>query len=147
MFSSLISCDARGIRGSGARERDTTKRSAVTNVLILLGTLIAATVVAPLLIMRMGRPAFGILALVPGAGFVWTLVHFLRGTFTDGGAVERTVEWMPSANLSFDLRLDGLGALFSLIILGMGALVLVYCWGYFDGTRRRLALFLSLIHI
>ena len=106
MFSSLSSCDARGVRGSGARERDTTKRSAVTNVLILLGTLIAATVVAPLLIMRMGRPAFGILALVPGAGFVWTLMHFLRGTFADGGAVEHTVEWMPSANLSFDLRLD-----------------------------------------
>ena len=57
-------------------------------MLILLGTLIAATVVAPLLIMRMGRPAFGILALVPGAGFVWTLMHFLRGTFADGGAVE-----------------------------------------------------------
>ena len=110
-------------------------------MLILLGTLIAATVVAPLLIMRLGRPAFGILALVPGAGFVWTLMHFLRGTFADGGAVEHTVEWMPSANLSFDLRLDGLGALFSLIILGMGALVLIYCWGYFDGTRRRLAMF------
>ena len=110
-------------------------------MLVLLGALIAASVVAPLLIMRMGRPAFGILALVPSAGFVWTLVHFLRGTFTDGGAVERTVEWMPSANLNFDLRLDGLGALFSLIILGMGALVLVYCWGYFDGTRRRLAMF------
>ena len=78
-------------------------------MLVLLGALIAASVVAPLLIMRMGRPAFGILALVPGAGFVWTLVHFLRGTFSDGGAVERTVEWMPSANLSFDLRLDGLG--------------------------------------
>ncbi|MEK0145901.1 Na+/H+ antiporter subunit A [Corynebacterium yonathiae] len=110
-------------------------------MLILLGALIAATVTAPLLIMRMGRPAFGILALVPGAGFVWTLIHFLRGTFNDNGAVQHTVEWMPSANLSFDLRLDGLGALFSLIILGMGALVLVYCWGYFDGTRRRLAMF------
>ena len=110
-------------------------------MLVLLGALIAATVVAPLLIMRMGRPAFGILALVPAAGFVWTLAHFLRGTFKDGGGVDYTVAWMPSANLSFDLHLDGLGALFSLIILGMGALVLVYCWGYFDGTRRRLAMF------
>ena len=120
-----------------ARELDTTVRSAETNVLLLLGALIAATVAAPLLIMRMGRPAFGILALVPAAGFVWTLAHFLRGTFKDGGGVDYTVAWMPSANLSFDLHLDGLGALFSLIILGMGALVLVYCWGYFDGTRRR----------
>lgn len=110
-------------------------------MLVLLGALIAASVVAPLLIMRMGRPAFGILALVPAAGFVWTLAHFLRGTFKDGGGVDYTVAWMPSANLSFDLHLDGLGALFSLIILGMGALVLVYCWGYFDGTRRRLAMF------
>ena len=84
---------------AAARERDTTKRSAVTNVLILLGTLIAATLVAPLLIMRMGRPAFGILALVPGAGFVWTLMHFLRGTFATVAQLS-TVEWMPSANLS-----------------------------------------------
>lgn len=141
MFSPLSSCGVCGIRGSGARELDTTVRSAETNVLLLLGALIAATVAAPLLIMRMGRPAFGILALVPAAGFVWTLAHFLRGTFKDGGGVDYTVAWMPSANLSFDLHLDGLGALFSLIILGMGALVLVYCWGYFDGTRRRLAMF------
>ena len=141
MFSPLSSCGVCGVRGSGAGELDTTIRSAETNVLLLLGALIAATVAAPLLIMRMGRPAFGFLALVPAAGFVWTLAHFLRGTFKDGGGVDYTVAWMPSANLSFDLHLDGLGALFSLIILGMGALVLVYCWGYFDGTRRRLAMF------
>src|SRR5699024_9393650 len=36
--------------------------------------------------------------------------------------------------------LDGLAALFSLIILGVGALVLVYGWGYFDTVPRRLTL-------
>ncbi|ERS51689.1 MULTISPECIES: Na+/H+ antiporter subunit A [Corynebacterium] len=110
-------------------------------MLILLGALIVATVVAPLLIMNVGRPAFGLLAIVPGVGFVWTLAHFARGTFRDGGTLNYTIEWMPAAHLAVDLRMDALGGLFSLIILGMGALVLLYCWGYFDSTRRRLAMF------
>ena len=110
-------------------------------MLVLLGALIVATVVAPLLIMNVGRPAFGLLALVPGVGFAWTLAHFARGTFREGGTLTYTLEWMPAAHLAVNLRLDALGGLFSLIILGMGALILLYCWGYFDSTRRRLGLF------
>jgi len=91
--------------------------------------------------MNVGRPAFGLLAIVPGVGFVWTLAHFARGTFRDGGTLNYTIEWMPAAHLAVDLRMDALGGLFSLIILGLGALVPLYCWGYFDSTRRRLAMF------
>ncbi|QGU08355.1 Na(+)/H(+) antiporter subunit A [Corynebacterium occultum] len=103
--------------------------------------LTAAAVVAPALIRLIGRPAFGLLALVPAAGFAWVLSQFFRGTFDNGGALEFRSPWMPSANLDLNLRLDSLAGLFSLIILGVGALVLIYCWGYFDSNPRRLSYF------
>lgn len=110
-------------------------------MLITLIALAAAAVTAPALIRLIGRPAFGLLAVVPAAGFGWVLSHFFGGTFDDGGALEFHYPWMTSANLDLDLRLDALAGLFSLIILGVGALVLVYCWGYFDSNPRRLSYF------
>ena len=110
-------------------------------MLTLLCLLIASTIVAPVVIYQLGRPGFGLLALVPAGGFFWVLSHFGQGTFAAGGALEVSIAWMPTAHLNLQLRLDGLGALFSLIILGVGALVLLYCWGYFDKTPLRLTIF------
>lgn len=110
-------------------------------MLTLLIALTAATVAAPLLLRKLGRPAFALLAAVPAAGFVWMVHQFLSGTFRDGGEVLASYEWMPSTHLNLELRLDALAGLFSLIILGVGALVLFYCWGYFDSNPIRLAKF------
>ncbi|MFC6146815.1 proton-conducting transporter membrane subunit, partial [Corynebacterium nasicanis] len=110
-------------------------------MLLLLAALTIAALVAPVLIRTLGRPAFGILALVPALGFFWVLSLFLSGTFADGGALSFGREWMPAAHLNLEFRLDSLAGLFSLIILGVGSLVLFYCWGYFDSNPRRLAVF------
>lgn len=110
-------------------------------MLLLLGALTVAALVAPLLIRSIGRSAFALLALVPAAGFVWILSLFNSGTFDNNGALVVAIEWMPTAHLNLEFRLDSLAALFSLIILGVGALVLFYCWGYFDSNPRRLAIF------
>ncbi|AKE39971.1 Multisubunit sodium/proton antiporter subunit [Corynebacterium camporealensis] len=110
-------------------------------MITLFGALIVATVAAPFLIRYMGRPAFGLLAIVPGVGFFWTLTQFTNGAFDNDFAYTARIEWMPNANLAISLRMDALAAQFSLIILGIGALVLAYCWGYFDKTPRRLAIF------
>ncbi len=85
----------------------------------------------------MGNRAFGVLALVPAAGFFWT-VSLFQSEFR---IQEFHFDWFPAANLGIDFRLDALAALFCLIILGIGALVLVYSWGYFEFTRRRLSVF------
>lgn len=106
-------------------------------MLILLLALIAATVCAPFLIHTLGRPAFGILALVPAGGFIWVVQQMVSGNLDH----KASIEWMPAAHLNLDFQLDGLSALFSLIILGVGALVLLYCWGYFDTVPLRLTLF------
>lgn len=110
-------------------------------MLILFLALTAAAVVAPILIRTLGRPAFGLLALVPGIGFFWVLSEFIKGTFKDGGELLLHYAWMPSAHLNIDFRMDSLAALFSLIVLGVGALVLLYCWGYFDSNAGRLSAF------
>ena len=110
-------------------------------MLILLCALAVTSAAAPPLIRAMGRAGFGLLALVPAAGFVWTARHFLDGTFADGGARTATYRWLDPLHLNLEFRMDGLSALFSLIILGVGALVLLYCWGYFDSAPHRLAKF------
>ncbi|MCS5479688.1 Na+/H+ antiporter subunit A [Corynebacterium sp. YIM 101645] len=110
-------------------------------MLLLLAALTITALVAPLLIRTIGRAAFGLLATVPAVGFFWVLSLFIGGRFTDGGTLSSTTEWMPAAHLNLEFRLDSLAGLFSLIILGVGALVLFYCWGYFDSNPRRLSLF------
>lgn len=110
-------------------------------MLTLLIALVAATVAAPVLLRTVGRAGFAILALVPLAGFIWMVRLFSDGVFRDGGEIVAAYQWMPSVHLNLEFRLDALAGLFSLIILGVGALVLFYCWGYFDSNPRRLAKF------
>ena len=110
-------------------------------MLILLIALTVATLAAPVLLRTVGRAAFGIIALVPLGGFIWVARLFATGVFANGGEISAAFTWMPSANLNLEFRLDALAGLFSLIILGVGALVLLYCWGYFDSNPRRLAKF------
>ena len=110
-------------------------------MLTLLAALIIATIAAPPLIRLCGRAAFGLLATVPLGGFIWMASLFQRGIFTDEDEIVASYAWMPSVNLNLEFRLDPLAGLFSLIILGVGALVLLYCWGYFDSNPRRLAKF------
>lgn len=85
----------------------------------------------------LGRKAFGLLAITPAVGFFWIISLFLG----DNSTKHASYAWMPSAHLNIELTLDPLARFFSLIILGMGALVLLYCWGYFDSTPKRLQVF------
>jgi multicomponent Na+:H+ antiporter subunit A len=63
-----------------------------------------------------------------------------------GTPVTAEVAWLPSAGLSFALRLDSLGLLFALIVLGIGALVLAYGARYFARDQRaKASRYLSLL--
>ena len=48
----------------------------------------------------------------------------------NGGVVHETVTWLPSLGLNFALRLDGFAWLFSMLVLGIGALVSLYARYY-----------------
>lgn len=88
----------------------------------------AAALLAPLLFSRMGRSAFYALAAVPAASFVWVLLQ--GGRAAQGW--EQVVPWLPSLDLAIALRTDSLAWVMSLIVLGVGALVLAYCARYFS---------------
>jgi multicomponent K+:H+ antiporter subunit A len=47
-----------------------------------------------------------------------------------GGSIRHSWEWLPQAGLNASFRLDGLGFMFSLLILGIGLLVVLYARYY-----------------
>jgi multicomponent Na+:H+ antiporter subunit A len=100
-----------------------------------------ATAVAPWLVYRWGRMAFYPLALVPLGSLVWVVMNW------PGRERPPTVniDWLPALSMNISLRFDPLAAIMSVLVLGIGALVLFYCADYFhhhDGsTEKRLPSF------
>jgi multicomponent Na+:H+ antiporter subunit A len=86
-------------------------------------------------ISRTGRHKAGwALALLP-AGLTVYFVAALPA-LAAGGAILASLEWVPALEMRFSFRLDGLSALFSILITGIGALVLVYSGDYLRGHPR-----------
>ncbi|MBC2588865.1 Na+/H+ antiporter subunit A [Rhodococcus aetherivorans] len=103
----------------------------------MLAILIAhavAALVAPPLVRVMGRNAFLPLALVPLASLGWVIGNW--GT-------ERTlhIAWAPGLSMNIDMRFDSLAAIMSALVLGIGALILLYCARYFTDDEPRLGIF------
>jgi multicomponent Na+:H+ antiporter subunit A len=100
-----------------------------------------ATALAPLLVARWGRAAFYPLALVPLLSLIWVALNWPE----PGGAQTVDLVWLPELSMDITLRFDTLAAIMSVLILGIGALVLFYCATYFhhrDGhTENRLPSF------
>ena len=95
----------------------------------------AAAVVAPALVRRWDRRAFPVLALVPAGSLTWVATNWP----TDGYQARVDVPWVPELSMDIALRFDPLAAVMSVIVLGVGALVLLYCTEYFhhhDGRRE-----------
>ena len=100
---------------------------------ILIAHLVAA-LCAPLLVRWWGRNAFFPLALVPLFSLVWVF-----GNWNTEQTVE--IEWVPGLSMNVDMRFDSLAAIMSLLVLGIGALILVYCARYFEDDEPRLGIF------
>ena len=86
-----------------------------------------ATALAPLLVYRWGRMAFYPLSLVPLGSLIWVALNWPG----PGQARSITVSWVPELSMDITLRFDALAAIMSLLVLGIGALVLFYCAAYF----------------
>ncbi len=108
-------------------------------MLLLLAVHLAAAVVAPALVRWLGRRAFWVLALAPASAAVWALTWTSRVQAGDG-PVEQ-VQWIPTLGIELTFRLDTLSWLMTLIVGGVGALVLVYCSAYFKTSASGLGRF------
>ena len=51
------------------------------------------------------------------------------------GPIALSVPWVPQLGLTLSLYLDGLSLLFSLLILGIGAMIVIYAGYYFDNAE------------
>ncbi|QKT09003.1 Na+/H+ antiporter subunit A [Gordonia sp. X0973] len=102
-----------------------------------LTALTVAAVVAPAVMWWLDTKGFYLIALAPAAALAWVLLHWPTG----GRPRVETVEWVPRLHMTFVMRMDTLSAILSVLILGIGALVLCYCAHYFDEMRPRVAVF------
>ncbi|MCS6848907.1 MAG: proton-conducting transporter membrane subunit [Anaerolineae bacterium] len=70
-----------------------------------------------------------LLAIAPTTAFIAIASQFPR--VAAGEALTWRIPWLPALGVEFAFYLDGLSALFGLIITGIGALVLIYAGYYF----------------
>jgi multicomponent Na+:H+ antiporter subunit A len=85
--------------------------------------------------------AFYPLSLVPLGSLAWVATNWPGHR----GPTTVDIEWLPELSMNITLRFDALSAIMSVLVLGIGALVLFYCTDYFhhhDGhTEKRLPSF------
>lgn len=99
-----------------------------------------AAFIAPLLHRGLGRVHTGwFILLVPISLFVLFINEL--GAVTEGTTTRLTMPWVPSLGLSFTVYVDGLSLLFSLLITGIGSLVVLYSIYYLDKHKEALGSF------
>ena len=108
-------------------------------MLIALAVFVVVAIVAPVLTRWLGTRVFYLLALVPAFGVAQTIL--LTPKVLGGETVQEAYDWVPQIGLSLSVRLDVLSWVMSLIVLGVGALVLMYCARYFSDTEPALGRF------
>ncbi|EOR93572.1 Na(+) H(+) antiporter subunit A [Arcticibacter svalbardensis MN12-7] len=72
-----------------------------------------------------------VIAILPILLFCY-LLQFIP-VISTGITLYESYEWVPSLHINFDLRLDGLSLLFSLLITGIGSLIFIYASSYLKG--------------
>ena len=92
-----------------------------------------AAFLLPLLLQRFGR-AVTALAAAAVMGSCLTLVLQLAPAIFAGDSQLARLGWLPAYGLDLSLRLDGLGLLFSLLICGIGLLVVLYAFYYLPAS-------------
>ncbi|RVW01642.1 Na+/H+ antiporter subunit A [Rhodococcus spongiicola] len=103
-------------------------------MLVVLIAHAVAAVLAPLVVRSMGRNGFFLLALVPLGSLGWVLANW-------GQERELHIQWAPGLSMDIDMRFDSLAAIMSVLVLGVGTLILIYCGRYFTNDERRLGIF------
>jgi multicomponent K+:H+ antiporter subunit A len=89
----------------------------------------------PILVERYGRSASAIAAGVVMSVTLILLSPFFPSVFA-GQTVITHSEWLPAFGLDLSFRLDGLSTLFSILILGIGLLVVLYAYYYLPQQDR-----------
>lgn len=102
----------------------------ISVLIILLGALLA-----PLLAKKLKNTTGFILALIPLGLFCYFLQFY--EVIKKAESISSSFNWVPSLKIGLSFHLDGLSFLFSLLILGIGVLVLIYSNGYMKSDAHK----------
>lgn len=108
-------------------------------MLAIIGTHLFLALVAPYVVRQYGRGILAVLALAPVSAVIYALAH--TRLILDGGAHEEVVPWIPGLGVDLVMRMDALTWLMTLIVGGVGALVLLYASAYFSKGAAGLSRF------
>ncbi|GAA1949255.1 Na+/H+ antiporter subunit A [Microbacterium aquimaris] len=101
-------------------------------MLVLLAAFAIVPLVMPWLVHRLGSRAFFIAALLPTIAFVQALLQ--TQAVAAGEVPFESVAWIAPLGIDLSMRMDTLSWLMTLIVTGVGALVMLYCrWYFADG--------------
>ena len=102
---------------------------------LLVGAILALTVVAPWVARSSGKGAGALLALVPfsvfgillsGSAVIW------KGTPWRGD-----LSWAPELGIDWNLWISPVGLLLGLLVSGIGTLIVLYAGSYLEGSPKR----------
>ncbi len=97
-----------------------------------------AAMAAPWLVRAWGPRAFAALAAVPAATALWAVTQV--GAAGSAQPPEQVFGWVDQLGVDLAFRLDTLAWLMTVVVSGIGALILLYCARYFpDGGREERA--------
>ncbi|MCG3401645.1 Na+/H+ antiporter subunit A [Staphylococcus massiliensis] len=105
----------------------------IIHIAVLLPLLFA--LIIPILYRFYKRIHLGWFVLpVPVILFIYFLTYIQN--IMSGQSIEKTAKWMPQIGMNFAVHLDGLSFLFTLLITGIGALVVLYSIGYLSQKEQ-----------
>ncbi|WP_438354738.1 Na+/H+ antiporter subunit A [Microbacterium sp. CJ88] len=112
-------------------------------MLALLGAFALLPLLLPWLVARIGARAFYVAAALPLVAFAHTL--WLTPAVQSGDVPFEAYDWIPALGVQLSMRMDTLSWLLTLIVTGVGALVLVYCRWYFRGKSEGVGQFSAVL--
>ncbi len=109
-------------------------------LLLLFGVV---AIVLPGLTGRLGTRAFLVGAIAPAAAFAHALIA--GPSILGGHPLTEHLTYLPTLGLELDLRMDALSWVMTLVVTGVGALVLLYCVRYFRADEPGLGRFAGVL--
>ncbi|MGO1413827.1 MAG: Na+/H+ antiporter subunit A [Microbacterium gubbeenense] len=112
-------------------------------MLVILAVFGIASVVLVPLARVMGPRVFYAAALVPLAALAHAAL--LGGAVRDGKIPFETYTWIERLGIDISMRMDTLAWVMTLIVTGVGALVMIYCRNYFRGSKEGVGRFAGVL--
>lgn len=103
-------------------------------MLLVLGAFALLPLLVPWLVRRLGARAFYIAAILPIVGFAHAVA--LTSNVLAGDIPFETYDWIRPLGIQLSMRMDTLSWLLTLVVTGVGALVMLYCRWYFRGGNK-----------